>query len=111
MKFFKDTALPNLERLTSIVKNKLNNANEVMEKAKEKYGFSQAYRKAKRKGKTSQRHVKQKTCNTEDTQHGNKEEQGQEKAFTIDDDDSDNNSGPDEQDKEYKAMHLQLINI
>ena len=92
--------MPNLERLTSIMKNKLNSANEVIETAKEKYVFLQAYKKAKRKGKTSQRHVKQKNM-----QHGNKEEQGQEKAF-IDDDDSDNGSGPDEQDKD-----LQLINI
>ena len=39
-----------------------------MEKAREKYGFSQAYKKAKRKGKTSRRHVKQITCHKKDTQ-------------------------------------------
>ena len=98
LKFFKDTALPKLENLTSIVKNKLNNSTEVMEKAREKYGFSQAYKKAKRKGKTSRRHVKQITCHKKDTQQENKKEQ----AVTIDDSDlddiyidSDSGSDPD----------------
>ena len=54
----------------------------------------------------NKKHATLKTCSM-----GNKEEQSQEKAFIIDDDDSDNNSDPDEQDKEYKAIDLQLINI